>query len=124
MQRTIFIVDDNDINLSIAKEALRAQYKVFTMPSAAKMFSFMEKIRPDMILLDIEMPEMDGFEALTLLKKNNLYADIPVIFLTGTNDSSIEIRGLELGVIDFIIKPFSANALIERINSHFESLGK
>jgi len=75
MSKTIFVVDDNDTNLSTAKEALKGQYRVMSLPSAAKMFALLEKITPDMILLDIEMPEMSGFEALRLLK-NTLYIQI------------------------------------------------
>ena len=118
MQKTIFVVDDNDTNLSVAKEALKDHYRVMTLPSAAKMFSLIEKVKPDMILLDIEMPEMDGFEALQRLKENDSFADIPVIFLTSMTDASVEVRGFQLGVIDFIIKPFSAPVLINRIKTH------
>ena len=118
MQKTIFIVDDNDTNLSVAKEALKEQYRVMTLPSAAKMFALMEKVKPDLILLDIEMPEMDGFEALQLLKDNASQADIPVIFLTSMTDAAIEVRGFQMGVIDFITKPFSAPVLINRIKTH------
>jgi putative two-component system response regulator len=118
MRKTIFVVDDNDTNLSMAKEALKEQYQVLTMPSAAKMFSLLGKITPDLILLDIEMPEMDGFEALARLKDNSVLSDIPVIFLTGMTDADVEARGLQLGVIDFITKPFSASVLITRIKTH------
>ena len=120
MQKTIFVVDDNDTNLSVAKEALKEYYRVMTLPSAAKMFSLIEKVKPDLILLDIEMPEMDGFEALSLLKKNDAQADIPVIFLTSMTDSAVEVRGFELGVIDFITKPFSAPVLQNRIKTHLD----
>ena len=118
MQKTIFIVDDNDTNLSIAKEALKDLYRVMTMPSAAKMFSLLEKITPDMIVLDIAMPDMDGFEALQRLKGNREQADIPVIFLTGMTDTDVEVRGFEMGVIDFITKPFSGPVLVNRIKTH------
>jgi len=120
MQKTIFVVDDSDINLSIAKEALKDQYHVMTMVSAAKMFMLLEKITPDLILLDIEMPDMDGFEALNLLKTNELFAAIPVIFLTGMTDAAVEVRGFQLGVIDFVPKPFSAPVLINRIKTHLD----
>ena len=120
MQKTIFVVDDNDINLSMAKEALKDLYRVMTLPSAAKMFSLMEKITPDLILLDIEMPEMDGFEALGILKSSEEYADIPVIFLTSITDAVVEAKGFQLGVIDFIAKPFSAPVLINRIKTHLD----
>jgi len=118
MEKTIFVVDDNDTNLSKAKTALKEQYRVMTMPSAAKMFSLLEKKTPDLILLDIEMPEINGFEALSLLKSNPSFADIPVIFLTGMTDASVEVRGFQLGVVDFITKPFSEPVLVNRIKTH------
>jgi putative two-component system response regulator len=118
--KTIFAVDDSDTNLSTVKKVLENRYRVFTMPSAAKMFLLLEKILPDLILLDIEMPEMDGFEALLSLKGNPLYAGIPVIFLTGYTDNAIEARGFELGVVDFITKPFSTPVLLNRIKTHLD----
>jgi len=118
MRKTVFIVDDNDMNLTTARDALREHYKVMTFPSASKMFSLIEKVKPDMILLDIEMPEMDGFEALQLLKASDEYSDIPVIFVTSMTDAEIEVRGFQLGVIDFITKPFSEPVLVNRIKTH------
>jgi len=120
MQKTIFVVDDNDTNLSMAKEVLKEQYRVMTLPSAAKMFALIEKVTPDLILLDIEMPEMDGFKALQRLKDTSSHSDIPVIFLTGMNDPSIEVRGFQLGVVDFITKPFSEPVLLNRIKTHLD----
>ncbi|MCL2196971.1 MAG: response regulator [Treponema sp.] len=120
MQKTVFVVDDNEINLTIANEVLKGQYRVMTMPSASKMFALIEKIVPDIILLDIEMPEMDGFGALNRLKSNAALADIPVIFLTAMTDSDVEARGFQLGVIDFITKPFSPPVLINRIMKHLD----
>ena len=118
MQKTIFVVDDNDTNLSMAEEALEEQYRVMTLPSAAKMFALLEKITPDLILLDIEMPEINGFDALRRLKTNVSYAGIPVIFLTSMNDAATEVHGFQLGVVDFISKPFSAPVLLNRIRTH------
>ena len=118
MQKTIFVVDDNGTNLSTAEEALEDQYRVITLSSAAKMFTILEKVTPDLILLDIEMPEMDGFEALKQLKTNPSCAGIPVIFMTATADAASEAMGKELGAVDFITKPFSAPALLDCINNH------
>ena len=118
MPKTIFIVDDSDTNLSMAEDALEKEYRVMTLPSAAKMFALLEKIIPDLILLDVEMPEMDGFEALQALKSNSTFAHIPVIFLTAKTDVDTEVRGFELGVIDFITKPFSAPVLLNRLRTH------
>jgi len=118
--KTIFIVDDNDVNLSTAAKALSKQYRAFTLPSAADMFELLNNIVPDLILLDILMPEMDGFEAMRLLKSDNRYQDIPVLFLTGRNDAATEAHGFELGAVDFISKPFSEPVLLNRIKTHLE----
>jgi putative two-component system response regulator len=118
--KTIFVVDDSDTNLVKAEEALEAKYRVMTMPSAAKMFVVLEKLKPDLILLDIEMPNENGFVALQRLKSNNAYSDIPVIFLTGYTDAEIEAKGFELGAIDFISKPFSTHVLLNRIKTHLD----
>ena len=120
MQKTIFVVDDNDINLSVAEDTLSEQYRVMTLPSAAKMFTLLEKLKPDLILLDIEMPEMDGFETLRRLKAHPVQANIPVMFLTSMTDSAVEARGFEEGVIDFVTKPFSAPVLLNRIKTHLD----
>ena len=118
--KTIFVVDDSDTNLSMAEAVLEDHYRVMTMPSALKMFSFLEKIVPDLILLDIEMPEMDGLEALKKLKAEKKWADIPVIFLTGRNNAEIEALGFELGAVDFITKPFSGPVLLNRMKTHLD----
>jgi len=116
--KTIFAVDDSDTNLSLAKKALENYYRILTMPSAAKMFELLEKIIPDLILLDIEMPDMNGVEAFKKLKTNHVHGQIPVIFLTGRNDTAIEARCFELGAMDFITKPFSAPVLLNRIKTY------
>ncbi len=119
--KTIFIVDDNETNRMMAKNALDGTYKTFTLPSAAKMFKLLEKITPDLILLDVDMPETDGFGAISILKANEKLKSIPVIFLTAKNDAESEIHGFEMGALDFINKPFSAPVLIKRIETHIET---
>ena len=116
--KTIFIVDDSDTNLAMAEEALEDYFNVMTLPSAEKMFALLEKIKPELILLDIEMPEMNGFDALEKLRTNNLWSAVPVIFLTGTVDSSIEEKGLKLGAAGIITKPFSPSSLLDLVNSY------
>ena len=118
MRKIIFVVDDSDTNLTMAEECLEGSYDVLTIPSGAGMFKILNKMRPDLILLDIEMPEMDGFEVLARLKANEKYRDIPVIFLTANRDFRLETRGFEEGVVDFIGKPFSAPVLLNRIKLH------
>jgi putative two-component system response regulator len=115
--KTIFVVDDSDTNLAMAEEALEDHYNVMTVPSADKMFSLLEKITPDMILLDIEMPIMNGFEALEKLKKSN-WSGIPVLFLTGTINASVEAQSSKLGAVGILAKPFSSSALLDRVKSH------
>ena len=118
--KTVFVVDDSDTNLSMAESALEDSYLVMTMPSAAKMFSLLEKKIPDLILLDIEMPEMNGFQAIKKLKSSDLWSDIPVMFLTGRIDTNVEAEGFELGAIDFITKPFFPPVLIHRIKTQLD----
>ncbi|MDR2581825.1 MAG: response regulator [Fibromonadaceae bacterium] len=113
--KTVFIVDDSDISLSLAEKALESQYRTITLPSATKMFAILEKMEPDLILLDISMPEMDGPTALQLLKNNKQTANIPVIFLTGQTDADTEVHGFELGAVDFIAKPFTPIILLHRV---------
>ena len=118
MQKTIFVVDDSGTNLSIAEESLEKQYRVITLSSAEKMFAILGKVTPDLILLDIEMPEMSGFEAMRRLKDDDSHSEIPVIFLTGHSDAENEAHGIELGAVDFIAKPFSETVLLNRIKHH------
>jgi len=118
--KTIFMVDDSDTSLAIAKRTLENQYRVLTMLSGLKMFSLLEKIIPDLIILDIQMPGIDGFETLQMLKSKPLYADIPVMFLTSYSDDDIEAKGFEMGVVDFISKPFSAPVLLNRIKTQLD----
>jgi len=115
---TIFVVDDIDTNLAKAEQALEGIYDVFSLPCVSGMFALLQKITPDLILLDIEMPEMDGFTAIKKLKENSKTASIPVMFLTASANPAIEARGIKLGAVDFVIKPFSAPVLINRIANH------
>jgi len=114
----IILVDDNPANLRIGKNVLSEKYTVATAPSAEKMFSLLENNKPAMILLDIDMPQMNGYEAIKILKSKPETKDIPVIFLTGKTESDDEITGLSLGAIDYITKPFQPALLLKRIEVH------
>jgi putative two-component system response regulator len=114
----IILVDDNPANLRTGKNVLSEKYTVATAPSAEKMFALLENNKPAMILLDIEMPEMNGYEAIKILKSKPETKDIPVIFLTGRTESDDEITGLSLGAIDYITKPFQPALLLKRIEVH------
>ena len=114
----VMIVDDNVTNLRIAMNALSELYDVLTAPSAAKMFTLLERKTPRLILLDIEMPEMDGYQAIKLLKSAPGTRRIPVIFLTGKSDPESELEGLSLGALDYISKPFMPQLLRKRVELH------
>jgi putative two-component system response regulator len=118
--KTIFVVDDNGTSLMKAADLLEDDYRIFTMLSADSMFSMLEKKLPDLILLDIHMPEMDGFEALGKLKENEKYSSIPVIFLTSTMDAETEAKCFEAGGVDFVRKPFHESVLRNRVRHHVE----
>ena len=115
--KVIFIVDDDETNLIVAKAALDETYRAFALPSAQAMFKLAEKITPDLILLDIEMPETNGFEALEMIKNHMKLHSVPVIFLSLRTDAESEILGLKLGAIDFITKPFIPEVLRNRIKT-------
>ncbi|MCL2720859.1 MAG: response regulator [Treponema sp.] len=115
--KTIFTVDDNHVNLLAAESALSEKYAVYTCSSASLMYEMLKNVTPDLILLDILMPEISGFDALKYLKSDKRYSGIPVIFLTSKNDPETEARGFEMGVADFISKPFSKAVLINRIKT-------
>jgi len=117
-RKVVMVVDDNITNLMVAKNALAQYYSVFTMSSAAKMFDLLERNTPDLILLDMDMPEMDGFEAVKILKAKASTSNIPVIFLTAKDDAESELEGLMLGAIDYISKPFMPQLLHKRVELH------
>jgi putative two-component system response regulator len=117
-RHTIFLVDDNMTSLTTGKNMLKEHYDVFSIPSGIKLFEILEKVIPDLILLDVEMPEMSGYETLKKLKREPKSKDIPVIFLTARNDPGSEFEGLSLGAIDYITKPFSPPLLLRRLENH------
>ncbi len=116
----ILIVDDNKTNLASAKAALNDLYKITAVISGAQALKFLGSSSCDLILLDINMPEMDGFAVLEKIKNNSVWRDIPVIFLTADNDPQTESRCLEAGAIDFIAKPFVMNVMRSRISRILE----
>jgi putative two-component system response regulator len=117
-RKKIILVDDNLANLAAGKQMLKDNYEVYAIPSAAKLFEFLEHVTPDIILLDIEMPVMNGYETIKILKEDSRCAEIPVVFLTAKSDEESELEGLRLGAIDYVSKPFSAPLLLKRIENH------
>jgi len=114
-RKKLIIVDDNVSYLSMVRKMLKPFYEVYPAPSAKVMFSSMEKFIPDLVLLDVDMPVMNGFEAIKIMKESPRYKDIPVIFLTAKDDENSASKGLDLGAADYITKPFFGSLLHRRI---------
>ena len=111
----IILVDDNMANLALGRNILKTFYETYPAPSAAKLFEILENVLPDLVLLDIDMPDMNGYETIKKMKADARLADIPVIFLTAKNDEQSELEGFNLGAADYVSKPFSAPLLLKRI---------
>ena len=117
----IMVIDDNITNLNIARMALEPQYQVLLVPSGEKALKLFERVTPDLILLDVDMPGMDGFEVIRQIKQSNLpVRETPVIFVTAKDDNGSEFDGLTLGAVDYIIKPFSFPLLRKRVELHLQ----
>jgi putative two-component system response regulator len=119
-RKKIVLVNENQTNLYIGRTILKDHYSVYPIASAAMVFEILEKITPDMILLGIEMREMNGLEILKTLKKDVRFSDIPVVFLTSTNDEVIKNEGQRLGAVDYIDIACSPDVLIERIENQLQ----
>ncbi|MBQ1488244.1 MAG: diguanylate cyclase [Lachnospiraceae bacterium] len=114
-QKSILIVDDVTTNLKMAADVLQDTYRLAMAKSGAQALEYLKKARPDLILLDIRMPEMDGYETLQAIKSNPETASIPVVFLTVDKERESEIKGLKMGAMDFIRKPFEPDVMKSRI---------
>ena len=112
----ILAVDDTPENLDVVKGALGDKYVIKAAINGMIALKIAEKAPPDLILLDIRMPGMDGFEVIERLKANVETRDIPVIFLTGESDGDTEQRAMELGAKGFVIKPIDVDTLIDAVN--------
>lgn len=118
-EKSILIVDDIADNISMLSEIL-TDYRLLAATTGAKALDLVKKKRPDLILLDIEMPEMNGFEVCSFLKQEAETKDIPIIFLTGRDDKQDTVRGFELGAADYITKPYDPAELKVRVNTQLE----
>jgi putative two-component system response regulator len=116
----ILVVDDDATNLRMLHEILSPAYKVYAAPSGEWAMRFLERQRPDMILLDIEMPGMNGYEVIKKLKENQELASIPVLFLTAQEGRDKEEAALLLGAVDYILKPITVGVVLARVNLHME----
>lgn len=114
----ILIVDDTPTNIQVLVEALRPDYRVEVAPNGKAAFEVIAKRLPDLILLDVMMPELDGYEVCRRLKAQPETREIPVIFITAKSDELDEEQGLRLGAVDYITKPFHLPIVIARVRNH------
>ena len=103
--QTILVVDDEALNISILAEELSKHYEIRVAKSGQHAIDFLQTSHVDLILLDIMMPEMDGYEVFQRLRDNERTRHIPVIFITASNEDADEEKGLEMGAVDYIAKP-------------------
>ena len=115
---TVLVVDDTEINVELLTAALNSQYRIDVAYNGSGALESVQRARPDLILLDIKMPGMDGFEVCRRLKNDPLTADIPVVFITGMNHSTDKSQGFELGAVDYITKPFEIHEVRARVKTH------
>ena len=113
---TLALVEDNAIMRYMLESYLNEHFEVSEFNNGLSFFEWMEETGPpDIIVTDIKMPEMDGFELINLLKKSKLYQDIPVIMLSGLSDSNARIKSLQLGAEDYLTKPFNPAELLLKV---------
>jgi len=117
-RKKIIYVDDVNYSLMTVKTRLQEYYEIFPADSVLKMYEYLAYFKPDLILLDVNMPDIDGYEAIKSLKADERYSEIPVMFLTGNSDRENVVKGLSLGAVDYVIKPFSTSKLVESIEGH------
>ena len=118
-QDTILIVDDTPTNLDLVfKYLTRSGFKVLVSQDGLTAIKQAEQAQPDLILLDVMMPEMDGFETCQRLKEQETTKDIPVIFMTALIDVESKVKGFTVGAVDYVTKPFERREVLERINTH------
>jgi two-component system sensor histidine kinase/response regulator len=118
---TVLIVDDNPNNLKIIALILRSfNYKIVIATNGEQAIEMVEKTLPDIILLDVMMPKIDGFETCKIIKSKDEYKDIPIIFITALNDTESLVKGFKAGGVDYITKPFNKDELISRVKTHLD----
>jgi len=120
----ILIVDDEKSNVIALKSILDTEYKILAVKDSREAVKAAQENMPDVILLDIIMPEMDGYEVIKALKSSKKTTDIPVIFITGLDNSEAEEKGLALGAVDYITKPFHSVVVKLRVENQIKLAAK
>ena len=119
-RQTILIVDDTPANIQVLNASLQRDYRVLFSTSGSEALKVAAESNPDLILLDIMMPEMNGYEVCRRLKEDGALKDIPVIFVTALSEEENERQGLDLGAVDYIAKPFNPGIVRLRVKNQLE----
>ncbi|MBP3621168.1 MAG: response regulator [Lachnospiraceae bacterium] len=122
-RKKILVIDDNTVNLATIEQELKEKYDVVPMISGRRAIKYLYCEKVDLILLDVQMPIMDGVETLYEIRKMENGTTVPVIFLTALKDKETVIAGSKLGILDYITKPFDGADLVNRIDAVFKKLG-
>lgn len=120
-RQLILSVDDNKVNLKLTERFLEKNYRIITTDSSKEGLKIAEENKPDLILLDVMMPEMDGYEVCSLLQKNEKTANIPVVFLTALDDEQDRLKAFSVGAAGYLTKPIRKNELLEMVAKHIKT---
>ena len=121
MEKAIILaVDDNAVNLATIEQTLEDEYDVIPMIAGARAIKYLSRAKADLMLLDVQMPEMDGVQTLEEIRKLDNGQTLPVIFLTAANDEDVAQQGSKLGIVDYIVNPFDGADLKRRIQQVLE----
>lgn len=121
-KKKILAVDDNAVNLASIEQTLQNEYEIIPMISGKRAIKYLGVEKVDLILLDVQMPDMDGIQTLKEIRRLDNGRTVPVIFLTATNDSDVSAAGARLGITDYITKPFDSANLKKRIEDAFQKI--
>jgi putative two-component system response regulator len=120
MEYTVLIVDDMETNIDILEAILSDDYNVLIASNGEEALKIIGEASPDLVLLDLYMPGMDGFEVLETIRKDEKYDNMPVLFVTGEHDSYSEEKGLQLGAVDYIKKPYNPMSVRAKVGNHID----
>jgi len=120
--KIILVVDDSSANLGLCRGLLKDEYDVRLAKSGRLALDALEKLHPDLILLDIEMPEMSGFDVMTEINKKPELQGVPVIFVTSHATEKLVVKAVQHGAVDYIVKPFEAGLLRTKVQAALKSM--
>lgn len=116
----ILVVDDDQINLRLLEKILGAQYRVESTQDSYEAIRLIKTAPPDLILLDVMMPHLNGFEVCGIIREEERLRDIPILFLTGLNEAVTHVAGMNLGVVDYLLKPYKIENLLLRVRNYIQ----